>query len=69
MAACGRWQNSVLRLRLFFGAGSVAWILHDMLVSSPFACTANLSLNLWSLQALLRERRTPVAAAALPAAA
>ncbi|MCW2238866.1 YgjV family protein [Azospirillum canadense] len=73
LAACGRWQTSVLRLRLFFVAGSLAWIVHDTLVGSPFGCTANivnLCFNLWTIRALLRERRRDnLRAPALAAAA
>lgn len=72
LAACGRWQTSVLRLRLFFVAGALAWIVHDTLVGSPFGCTANivnLCFNLWAIRAMLRERREAMAAPALAAAA
>lgn len=72
LAACGRWQTSVLRLRLFFVAGALAWIVHDTLVGSAFGCTANivnLCFNLWGIRALLRERRRESTGAATLAAA
>lgn len=64
LAACGRWQTNLLRLRLFFLASTLCWIVHDVMVGSAFGCTANivtLSTNLWGI---VRERRRSMAPAA-----